>query len=79
MIGFRKFAVVVLVIAAVVWAPMNEHGADVLKMVLATFVAGNMVEHVAKGGLGEKVMAMARRRRGIDPGIYEDAKKGDNQ
>ena len=61
--GYRKVAVVILVVAAASFLPLNAHQADVLTAVLYTFVLGNVAEHAMKGKLGEKIMGMASRLR----------------
>lgn len=66
--GYRKVAVVILVIAAAVFVPLNAHQADVLTAILYTFVLGNVAEHAMEGKLGEKIMGMASRLRSGNSG-----------
>ena len=61
--GYRKVAVVILVVAAASFIPLNPNQADVLTAVLYTFVLGNVAEHAMEGKLGEKIMGMASRLR----------------
>jgi hypothetical protein len=77
-IGYRKLIAVLAVIGVVALVPLNSNQADVLVVVLYTFVAGNAIEHMTKGQVIEKTMDFARRLRSPSPSGSRDAEEGDS-
>ena len=73
--GYRKLIVVILVVAAATFQPLNPNQANVLIAVLCTFVVGNSVEHLSNGELREKAMALVGRLRGGGDFAVDDRKK----
>lgn len=76
MVGLRKMIVVIVVLGIAALVEMNEFRAAILETVLLTFVAGNVVEHISKGGVGEKVVGIidSFRKPGTGSAGDEEAK-----
>lgn len=73
--GYRKVAVVILVIATAAFVELNPNQANVLIAVLCTFVVGNSIEHMSQGEIREKIMGLVSRLRGNSDSDPVDGEK----